>query len=251
VKLRNLPISQITVVKNVRSETEDDLGGLMESIGKYDVIQPVLVVPRGDNQYELIAGHRRLAACKSRNERTIPAVIRDDIDDADIPYLKLVENVQRRDMSCTELVKAFEAIRAAKPGISLSGIGRMLGKTQTWVSDQYRSVETMGELRAAGMTEEDVRAIPKSELKDLYHVKDQAARLQLGKDLSDGSSEARKALKRKQRKGPYVDRSGGFSILTAPGSNTIRLVCDSAAVRDQVVGSILNLKRRRISGARK
>lgn len=251
MKLLDIPIAKIVVTKNVRSETEDELGGLMESIGKYDVIQPVLVLQRPKGQYELVAGHRRLAAVRARNEPTIPAIVRDDISDADIPYLKLVENVQRKDLSVVELVAAFEAMKTAHPGISMNQMAKMLGKTQTWVSDQYRALETRNELIGSGMSEEEVRRIPRTHLIHLHHVKSQPERMEVGRDLASKGAEARKARKRLDdkdvKKGPYQDRTGGFSLLTAPGSNTIRVVCDSSEIRDDVVGCLLNLKRRRVA----
>ena len=58
MKLRHIPLNQIFITQNIRTESDNELGGLMESIERYDVLQPVLVVRRND-QYELLAGHRR------------------------------------------------------------------------------------------------------------------------------------------------------------------------------------------------
>lgn len=63
-------------------------------------MQPIVVRPTADG-YELIAGERRLRACKQLGFDSIPAVIR-DADDRDAASWALVENIQREDLSPLE-----------------------------------------------------------------------------------------------------------------------------------------------------
>jgi ParB/RepB/Spo0J family partition protein len=249
VEVKDIPIDKIYVGKNVRTEPEQDLGGLMESIEKYGVIQPILVMPRAKGTYELVAGHRRLAAMKARHERTIPAVITLDLNARDITYVKLVENVQRRDMSPLELVQAFDALKVANPGLTLTAIGKMLGKSETWVADQYRIATTYDELRAGGMTDAEIRSLTKRDLVELGRVKDPVARLDAARELRPRDKRALLGAHIKDKRGGYVDRSGGFAIMGGRDSNVVRVSCESKAARRDVISCLLELKARRVKKA--
>jgi ParB/RepB/Spo0J family partition protein len=246
VQVKDIPIEKIVVKKNVRTEPEQDLGGLMESIVRYGLIQPVLVVPRQNGMYELVAGHRRLAAMKALHEQTIPAEIDTDLSYGDVEYVKLIENIQRKDMSPLELVRAFDAMKVARPGLTMTAIGKLMGKSETWVADQYRIAQTYDELRAGGMTEQEIRALSKNELRELSYVKDKAARLDAAKEVR---KEGRKAVGRPAgsltKRGGFVDRSGGFAIMGTSDPNTIRVVCQSADARKDVLACLLSVKARR------
>ena len=72
--------------------------GLAASIRHQGVLQPVVVRPRADGGYELVAGERRWRAAREAGVPTIPAVVR-DVDDRDTLLLGLVENVARENLS--------------------------------------------------------------------------------------------------------------------------------------------------------
>ena len=72
--------------------------GLAASIRHQGVLQPVVVRPRPDGGYELIAGERRWRAAREAGVPTIPAVVR-NADDRDTLLLGLVENVARENLS--------------------------------------------------------------------------------------------------------------------------------------------------------
>jgi len=68
--------------------------GLAESIRAQGIVQPVVVRPRPDGGWELIAGERRWRAAREAGMTTVPAVVR-QADDRDSLLLALVENVAR------------------------------------------------------------------------------------------------------------------------------------------------------------
>ena len=70
---------------------------LAKSIKEKGVIQPLLVRRKGDN-YELIAGERRLRAANSLGLKEIPIIVR-DVSDQDSLELALIENIQRDSQS--------------------------------------------------------------------------------------------------------------------------------------------------------
>ena len=80
--------------------------GLAESIKAQGLIQPVVVRPRLEGGYELIAGERRWRAAQEAGVETVPAVVR-DADDRDTLLLGLVENVAREELSTVEEARAY------------------------------------------------------------------------------------------------------------------------------------------------
>ena len=89
--------------------------GLAESIKAQGLIQPVVLRPRLEGGYELIAGERRWRAAREAGIATVPAVVR-EADDRDTLLLGLVENVAREDLSPIEEARAFaRADRRVRP----------------------------------------------------------------------------------------------------------------------------------------
>jgi len=76
--LLQIPIEQIDSRKlPLRGRIDDaDLRTLVQSISRYGVIEPVIVRPRDDGDYELVVGRRRFEACRRLGFDTIPAVVR-------------------------------------------------------------------------------------------------------------------------------------------------------------------------------
>jgi len=111
--VKDIPISKITISdlnvrKNLDAGHEDStLEDLAESIKENGLLNPVTVIQKGD-QYELVVGQRRFLACRSIGFETIPAIIRDDISDADGVALSLIENVHRADMHPIDKGRAFQ-----------------------------------------------------------------------------------------------------------------------------------------------
>ena len=242
--LKHLPLDQVHVGKNIRLEPEQDLSGLMESIGQHNVLQPILVKPRTGGGYELVAGHRRYAACQARNEATIPAIIRDDITAADIPYLKLIENVQRKEMTPREIAAALDALKKQKPGISAEGLGKLLGKTGTWVRDQYLAARTFDDLLAKGLTPKELARFTASDLRELGRIGEKD-RLEAARDAGTNGKLGRGTARKIPKRGGYLDRSGGISIMGGASSLTVRVVCEDSWARDETITALLALKRRR------
>lgn len=85
---------------------EDDLAELADSISEFGVLQPVVVRPVGENQYELIMGERRLRASKIAGKKTIPAIIR-GTEDQDLLRDALLENLHRADLNPIEEARAY------------------------------------------------------------------------------------------------------------------------------------------------
>lgn len=75
--LLDIPLDQIHSHKLALRENldENNLGGLMNSIQRYGVIEPVIVTPN-DSGFHLVVGRRRFEACRRLSMETIPAIVR-------------------------------------------------------------------------------------------------------------------------------------------------------------------------------
>lgn len=141
---REIPLSKILYGTNVRSELDEDIMELAKSIEDHDILQPLVVRPKG-NKYEVICGHRRFRALQLvGGDITVPCIIRDDISDSDLLRVQLEENIQRKQMSAIELVDAFEKMKKqSKRKLTNEQIAAMLNKNLNWVANQYYAVKNI------------------------------------------------------------------------------------------------------------
>jgi len=110
--LVELPIAEIrsNPLQPRRDVDPAALEELTASIRQAGLLQPVVVrsAPAGGG-FELIAGERRLRACKALGWEQIPAVKR-DVDDRTMLTLALIENLQRDDLSPLDEARGYERL---------------------------------------------------------------------------------------------------------------------------------------------
>jgi len=115
------------------------VSGLAESIKAQGLIQPVVLRPRLEGGYELIAGERRWRAAREAGVATVSAVVR-EADDRDSLLLALVENVAREDLSPIEEARAY-AVLIDEFSLSLGEVADRVGKSKPTVSNRIRLLE--------------------------------------------------------------------------------------------------------------
>jgi ParB family chromosome partitioning protein len=140
-ELAHVPVDQIHPnPQQPRKEFDrETVSGLAESIRVQGLIQPVVVRPRVQGGYELIAGERRWRAACEAGVTSVPAVVR-EADDRDTLLLGLVENVAREDLSPVEEGRAY-AILLDEFGLSLGEVAERVGKSKPTVSNRVRLLE--------------------------------------------------------------------------------------------------------------
>ncbi len=114
-----MPVESISPnPKQPRRRFDDEaLSALAESLGERGVLQPVLVRPKPDGTYELIAGERRWRASQIAGLKTIPALVRSP-DDAASLELALIENMARE--VATRSKRRGPALRWCRSSASLA-----------------------------------------------------------------------------------------------------------------------------------
>ena len=108
-KVEELPLSELTPFKNHPFKVKNDaeMAELMKSIADAGVLSPALARPKEGGGYELISGHRRLAACKALGMDTMPVIVR-KLTDEEAIITMVDSNLQREHILPSEKAFAYK-----------------------------------------------------------------------------------------------------------------------------------------------
>ena len=182
--LQNLPLDVITPGRYQPRSVfdEDKLSELADSIRSQGVVQPIVVRPVGEGQYELIAGERRWRAAQIAGIEDIPAVIRDVPDEVSVA-MALIENIQREDLNPLEEATALRRL-IDDFQMTQQEAADAVGRSRPAVSNLLRLLELMQEVKDMI----DMRRIEMGHARALLSLDDklqvQAAREVVRKQLS-------------------------------------------------------------------
>lgn len=115
---------------------EEGLVELAASISEMGVLQPILVRPKDDGEYELIAGERRWRAAQRAGLTTVPAIIR-TTDDLSSVEQALVENLHRQDLTPLEEAAAFQQL-IEDFGMTHDQVATRVGKSRSAITNTIR-----------------------------------------------------------------------------------------------------------------
>lgn len=108
-RVRNIPLAELHPFKGhpFKVQNNEEMQRMIESIRKVGAITPALVRPLPDGGYELISGHRRLAACQVLGVETMPVIVRELSDDEAV--IAMVDaNLQRETILPSEKAFAYK-----------------------------------------------------------------------------------------------------------------------------------------------
>ena len=108
-KVQNIPLAELHPFKEhpFKILNNEEMERMIESIRKIGAITPALARPRAEGGYELISGHRRLAACQVLGFETMPVIVRDMTDDEAV--IAMVDaNLQRETVLPSEKAFAYK-----------------------------------------------------------------------------------------------------------------------------------------------
>jgi ParB family chromosome partitioning protein len=112
------------------------LAELADSIREQGVVQPIVVVPRGD-RFEIVAGERRWRAARKAGLERVPVVVREKATDRDLLEIALVENLQREDLNPLEAAAAYARLREEFQ-LTQEDVARRVGKDRATVANSLR-----------------------------------------------------------------------------------------------------------------
>ena len=108
-KVEAIPLADLTPFRNhpFKVKEDEEMAQLMRSIADAGVLSPALARPLPDGGYELISGHRRLAACKALGMDAMPVIIR-DLTDEEAVITMVDSNLQREHILPSEKAFAYK-----------------------------------------------------------------------------------------------------------------------------------------------
>jgi ParB family chromosome partitioning protein len=106
--LRHVPIEHLHANPNNPRKhfAESDLEDLAKSIREKGMLQPLVVRPRPNGEYEIVAGERRWRAAQRASIHDVPVLIR-TLSDGEALEIALIENIQRADLNAIEEARAY------------------------------------------------------------------------------------------------------------------------------------------------
>jgi ParB family chromosome partitioning protein len=145
--VRNIPVDRVVPNPNQPRLSMDKAGleDLTASVREHGVLQPILVRPRPNGHYELIAGERRWRAAKSAGLEAIPALI-EEIDDETALEIAVIENLQREDLSPIDEALIYDKM-IREHGYSIRKLAQKLGKDKGYLENRLRLADAPPEIR--------------------------------------------------------------------------------------------------------
>lgn len=123
------------------------LAELAASIREHGLLQPLIVTRQGPEQYQLIAGERRLQAARLAGLASVPAIVK-EATPQEVLELALVENIQRADLNPLEEASAFRHL-VDEFGLTQEQVAQRVGKSRVAVTNTLRLLRLPDEVREA------------------------------------------------------------------------------------------------------
>jgi len=196
------------------------LDELAASIRAYGVLQPISVrlLPDG---YELVAGERRLRACRIAGHAIIPAIVV-DMGEMDSAVLAMIENLQRQDLHFFEEAEGFANLMGDY-GFTQEALAVRMGKTQSTVANKIRILKLSDNVRRLiienELTERHARALLK--------LKDEAEQLEVLQKIAHHGLNVRRTEELIDMVQTDTPPNPGRNTLFVPLIRDIRIVTNS------------------------
>ena len=164
-EILRLPINSIRAnpYQPRRGMDKESLLELSESISRYGLMQPIVVRQINGRDFELIAGERRLRACRMASMEKIPAIVV-RAGGTDSAVMALIENIQRENLGYIEEAEAFCSL-ISEHGLTQDELALKLGKSQSSIANKIRILKLSPyireELLKNGLSERHARALLK------------------------------------------------------------------------------------------
>ena len=181
------------------------LEDLCASIRQYGLMQPIVVRQINGCDYELIAGERRLRACRMAGMLQIPAVVV-RAGGTDSAVMALIENIQRENLGYIEEAEAFCTL-LSEHGMTQDELAERLGKNQSTIANKIRILKLSPEIRKMlaqnNLSERHARALlrlpdEKSKLKALNIIVKRGLNVMKSEELIDGILDSMRNEKREK-----------------------------------------------------
>lgn len=161
-----------------RDFPEESISELAQSIRANGIIQPLIVRPRADGGFELIAGERRLRAAKTIGLTEVPVVIR-ETEDREVLEMMLIENLQREGLNPIDEADGYAELQN-RFRLTQEAIAERVGKSRATVANALRLLKLPAKARELLANE----LITSGHAKALLGLKDPKDQLRLAERIA-------------------------------------------------------------------
>lgn len=187
---------------------EDKIGELMQSIKTYGLLHPIIVRRQG-RAYRIVAGERRVLACRRLGWKSIPAIVK-DLSDSAVAAMALIENLQREDLNYLDEAAGYAKLIETF-NLTQEVLAQRLGKSQSTIANKMRLLRLPEEVKELlikeQLTERHARALLK--LSSVEQQKKMVAEIiQRKLTVSDTEKRIEQMLAREKAEKPRRRRRG-------------------------------------------
>jgi ParB family transcriptional regulator, chromosome partitioning protein len=116
---------------------QEYLEELASSIKEHGILQPLVVIPQPDGNYQIIVGERRWRASQIAGLTKVPVIIRDAMEEQQKLELALIENIQRHNLDPIEEGQAYQQL-IDQYKLTQDQVAKKVGKGRTTVTNMIR-----------------------------------------------------------------------------------------------------------------
>ena len=180
---KTLRVSQIEPNRNQprKQFSEEAVTSLAESIREHGMLQPILVRPYIDGQYQIIAGERRWRAARMLGLDEVPVIIK-DIADVEAMQMALIENLQRENLNPIEEATGYKRL-SEEFNMKQDDIAKTVGKSRSSIANMLRILTLPEEVREMLVNGE----ISVGHAKALLSIDDEEVQIEAARRAKDGS----------------------------------------------------------------
>lgn len=137
-EVSSIPISKIKTnpYQPRKFFSENAIKELAPSIREVGLLQPITLRSTASG-YELVAGERRLRACKMLGMKEISAIVVPNMRECEAALLAMIENLQREDLHFLEEAEGYQSLMR-QHGLTQEELGRRLSKSQSCIANKVR-----------------------------------------------------------------------------------------------------------------
>lgn len=170
----NISINDIEPNHNQPRKNFDDelLAELADSIAVHGILQPLIVRPLTNGNYQIVAGERRWRAARMAGVTEVPVIIR-ELSDKEVSELALIENLQREDLNPIEEAQGYQNL-INQYNFTQEEVSKRVGKSRSAVANSLRLLsldEEILNLLAEG-------SLSQGHARSLLAIKDESKRVE-------------------------------------------------------------------------
>lgn len=191
-----------------KSFPEEKISELTQSIKTYGLLHPI-IVRRAGRAYQIVAGERRVIACRNLGWKTIPAIVK-ELSDSAVAAMALIENLQRENLGYLDEAAGYARLIQTF-NLTQEVLAQRLGKSQSTIANKMRLLKLPEEVKdllvKEQLSERHARALLR-----LNSAEQQKKMVQeiIQRDLTVSDTEKRidRLVERKEIEKPGMQRKG-------------------------------------------